>query len=142
MTQHTWSILLIGLVTGLIFHAGSVALTWLLVFAIDPQTPVWPVLGAIAIARLSLAVPLTPNGLGVQEGTLAALLTAMQVSAQPALAAMLLARLSTVLLAAIGVALMVRGHRARAASLPLLGAGWQGGPPVGSDPAHPQAEAA
>ena len=102
---------MIGLGTGLIFHAGSVALTWLLVVAIDPQTPVWPVLGAIAIARLSLAVPLTPNGLGVQEGTLAALLTAMQVSAQPALAAMLLARLSTVLLAAIGVALMVRGQR-------------------------------
>ena len=70
-------------------------------------------LGAIAIARLSLAVPLTPNGLGVQEGTLAALLTAMQISAQPALAAMLLARLSTVLLAAIGVALMVRGQRGR-----------------------------
>ena len=112
-THATWSVLLIGLSTGLIFHAGSVALTWLLVVAIDPQTPVWPVLGAIAIARLSLAVPLTPNGLGVQEGTLAALLTAMQVSAQPALAAMLLARLSTVLLAAIGVALMVRGQRVR-----------------------------
>jgi len=109
----TWPILLIGLATGLIFHAGSVALTWLLVFSIDPQTPVWPVLGAIAIARLSLAVPLTPNGLGVQEGTLAALLTAMQISAQPALAAMLLARLSTVLLAAIGVALLVRGQRGR-----------------------------
>jgi len=109
----TWPFLLIGLATGLIFHAGSVALTWLLVFSIDPQTPVWPVLGAIAIARLSLAVPLTPNGLGVQEGTLAALLTAMQISAQPALAAMLLARLSTVLLAAIGVALLVRGQRGR-----------------------------
>jgi uncharacterized membrane protein YbhN (UPF0104 family) len=108
---HTWPILLIGLGTGLTFHAGSVALTWVLVAALDPQTPVWPVLGAIAIARLSLAVPLTPNGLGVQEGTLAALLTAMQLSAQPALAAMLLARLSTVLLAAIGVALMVRGPR-------------------------------
>jgi len=112
-TSPTWPILLIGLSTGFVFHAGSVALTWLLVFAIDPQTPVWPVLGAIAIARLSLAVPLTPNGLGVQEGTLAALLTAMQISAQPALAAMLLARLSTVLLAAIGVALMVRGQRGR-----------------------------
>lgn len=109
-TQASWPVLLIGLGTGLVFHAGSVALTWVLIYAIDPQTPVWPMLGAIAIARLSLAVPLTPNGLGVQEGTLAALLTAMQLPAQPALAAMLLARLSTVLLAALGVALMVRGQ--------------------------------
>jgi uncharacterized membrane protein YbhN (UPF0104 family) len=109
-TQASWPVLLIGLGTGLVFHAGSVALTWVLIYAIDPQTPVWPMLGAIAIARLSLAVPLTPNGLGVQEGTLAALLTAMQLPAQPALAAMLLARLSTVLLAALGVALMVKGQ--------------------------------
>ena len=111
--QASWPVLLIGLGTGLVFHAGSVALTWLLVVAIDPQTLLWPMLGAIAIARLSLAVPLTPNGLGVQEGTLAALLTAMALPAQPALAAMLLARLSTVLLAAIGVALMVRGQGVR-----------------------------
>ena len=110
VTQASWPVLLIGLGTGLVFHAGSVALTWVLVAAVDPHTPVWPMLGAIAIARLSLAVPLTPNGLGVQEGTLATLLTAMQLPAQPALAAMLLARLSTVLLAAIGVALMVRGQ--------------------------------
>jgi len=110
VTQASWPVLLIGLGTGLVFHAGSVALTWVLVAAVDPHTPVWPMVGAIAIARLSLAVPLTPNGLGVQEGTLATLLTAMQLPAQPALAAMLLARLSTVLLAAIGVALMVRGQ--------------------------------
>jgi uncharacterized membrane protein YbhN (UPF0104 family) len=105
-----------GTLNGLLFHAGSVALTWMLVYAIDSQTPIWPMLGAIAVARLSLAVPLSPNGLGVQEGTLAALVIAMHLAPQPALAAMLVARLSTILLAAVGVALML-GDRPRTGSV-------------------------
>lgn len=117
-----------GTLNGLLFHAGSIALTWMLVYAVDPQTSVWPMVGAIAVARLSLAVPLSPNGLGVQEGTLAALVTAMHLAPQPVLAAMLLARLSTILLAAVGVALML-GERPRTGSvsggLPL--SGWDRG---------------
>lgn len=104
-----WRVMLGGFANGLVFHAGSIGLTWLLVLAMDPSSPSWPMLAAIAVARLSLAIPLSPSGLGVQEGVLAALVTGMQVAPQTALAAMLFARTSTVLVALIGVALMVRG---------------------------------
>lgn len=104
-----WRVIFGGFANGLVFHAGSIGLTWLLVLAMDPSSPSWPMLAAIAVARLSLAIPLSPSGLGVQEGLLAALVTGMQIAPQAALAAMLFARMSTVLLALIGVALMVRG---------------------------------
>jgi glycosyltransferase 2 family protein len=98
-----------GIINGLAFHAGSIFLTWLLVLATDPSSPSWPMLAAIAVARLSLAIPLSPSGLGIQEGTLAALVAGMQLAPQAALAAMLFARISTLLLALVGVALMLRG---------------------------------
>jgi uncharacterized membrane protein YbhN (UPF0104 family) len=103
----TWTLTLGGVANGLLFHAGSIGLTWLLVVAMNPSTPTWPMLAAIAVARLSLAIPISPSGLGVQEGTLAALVAGMQLAPQPALAAMLVARLSTLMLAAIGVMLIV-----------------------------------
>jgi uncharacterized membrane protein YbhN (UPF0104 family) len=104
-----WRLMAGGFGNGLLFHAGSIGLTWVLVLAMDPASPSWPMLAAIAVARLSLALPISPSGLGVQEGTLAALLVGMQLAPQAALAAMLFGRISTVLLALVGVALMVRG---------------------------------
>jgi uncharacterized membrane protein YbhN (UPF0104 family) len=100
-----------GVASGLAFHAGSIGLTWLLVQAMDPATPLWPMLAAITVARLSLAIPISPNGLGVQEGALAALVAGLHLAPEPALAAMLVGRLSTLLLAALGVLLLMLGSR-------------------------------
>jgi uncharacterized membrane protein YbhN (UPF0104 family) len=99
---------LIGAASGLLFHAGSIGLTWLLVIAVDPAaaTPLVP--AALAIARLSLAVPLTPSGIGLQEGALALLFGALGLQPDSALAAMLLARLALLLTTLIGVALILR----------------------------------
>ncbi|HEX3219872.1 MAG TPA: lysylphosphatidylglycerol synthase transmembrane domain-containing protein [Candidatus Limnocylindria bacterium] len=103
----TWRLMLGGIANGVVFHAGSVVATWLLVLAMNPQTPLWPMLAAITVARLSLAVPISPSGLGIQEGVLAALVSSIGLAPQPALAAMLVARLSTLLLASIGVTLLL-----------------------------------
>jgi uncharacterized membrane protein YbhN (UPF0104 family) len=99
---------LIGISTGLLFHAVSIGLAWMLVVAVDPTVPAAPVLAALAVARLSLAVPFTPSGLGVQEGALALLFAALGLSTDTALAAMLLSRLALVLTTALGVALLLR----------------------------------
>lgn len=100
----------IGMGTGLAFHAAAIGLTCLLVLALDPNVPVVSVLAAIAVARLALAVPITPSGLGVQEGVLAVLFTALGLAAGIALAAMLLARMALVLTTVIGVVLLVRSR--------------------------------
>jgi glycosyltransferase 2 family protein len=98
----------IGVALGLVFHAAAVGLTGLLVLAIDPSVPVGPVLAALAVARLALAVPLTPSGLGIQEGVLAVLFGAIGLSPDLAIAAMLLARLSLLATTAIGAVLLQR----------------------------------
>jgi uncharacterized membrane protein YbhN (UPF0104 family) len=98
----------IGLLTGVGFHAVSIGLTWLLVLAVDPSVPAGPVLAALTVARLSLAVPITPSGLGIQEGALAFLFASLGMAPDVALAAMLLARLALLLTTCIGVALLLR----------------------------------
>ena len=98
----------IGLVLGFAFHAAAIAWTWLLLGAVDPGLPAVPVLAALAIARLSLAVPFTPSGLGIQEGALALLFGQLGMSPETALAGMLLARLSIVLTTAVGAFFLVR----------------------------------
>jgi glycosyltransferase 2 family protein len=100
----------IGFGTGLAFHVAAIGLTGVLVLAVDPNVPLLPVLAALAVARLALAVPITPSGLGVQEGALAMLFTALGLAAGIALAAMLLARLALLLTTVIGVALLVRSR--------------------------------
>jgi uncharacterized membrane protein YbhN (UPF0104 family) len=115
-SRPTWKLMAGGVANGLMFHAGSIGLTWLLVLAMDPATPLWPMVAVITVARLSLAVPISPNGLGVQEGTLAALVAGLRLAPQPALAAMLVARISMLLLAAIGVTLLLLDRRESGAS--------------------------
>ncbi len=65
-------------------------------------------------ARLSLAVPITPSGLGVQEGVLAALFASIGLAPETAVAGLLLGRLALVLTTGIGVLLL-----ARSAGVPL-----------------------
>jgi uncharacterized membrane protein YbhN (UPF0104 family) len=102
----------LGVGTGLAFHAIAIAFTAVLVVAVDPTVPVVLVLASLAVSRLALAVPITPSGLGVQEGVLAVLFTAIGLAADTAMAAMLLARLALVLTTLIGVALLLRSSHA------------------------------
>lgn len=101
----------IGMGTGLVFHAAAIGFTGLLVLAVDPTVPIMPVLAAVAVARLALAVPITPSGLGVQEGILAVLFAALGIASGVALAGMLLARLALVLTTVIGVVALIRSRR-------------------------------
>ena len=92
-----------GLGLALIFHALSIGLAAALVTAVDPGAGIGlPVLGAIAIARLSLAVPISPNGIGLQEGLLGLLFVQLGMAPEVALAASLLNRLALVATAALG----------------------------------------
>jgi uncharacterized protein (TIRG00374 family) len=111
---------LLGLESGLAFHAASIGLTWMLVVAIDPGVPALPVLAALALARLALAVPFSPSGLGVQEGMLSLLFVGLGLPPNTAVAAMLFARISLVLTTAFGATLMVRSHSAGSAQRPVV----------------------
>lgn len=104
-----WPVLTTGFLSGLLFHAGSIGLTWLVVLAVDPALATWPMLAALAVARLSLAVPISPSGLGVQEGALVAIVVGMQLAPEPVLGAMLVARLSTLVVALLGAGLLLGG---------------------------------
>jgi uncharacterized membrane protein YbhN (UPF0104 family) len=104
---------LLGIAQGLAFHAGSIGLTWLLVLAVDPDAPGALALGALAVARLGLAAPFSPSGLGVQEGVLGLLFVGLGMPPHTALAAMLLARISLLLTTGLGAALLLRSRPLR-----------------------------
>jgi uncharacterized membrane protein YbhN (UPF0104 family) len=97
----------IGLALGVLFHTVGVGLTFLVVLSIDPGAASLAALAAVAVARVSLLIPLTPSGLGVQEAALALLFVGIGMPAESAIAASLLARLSLVLTAAIGAAALL-----------------------------------
>jgi uncharacterized membrane protein YbhN (UPF0104 family) len=106
----------IGLGLGLVFHLVSVLFTLLLVAAVDPAAVTPASLAALAVARLSLAVPISPSGLGVQEGALSALFVGIGLSPEIALAALLLGRISLLSTTVVGAAALgLRGHRLPAA---------------------------
>jgi uncharacterized membrane protein YbhN (UPF0104 family) len=101
-----------GVVLGLAFHGASIGLTYLLVISVAPATSALPVLAALAVARLSIALPLTPSGLGVQEGLLALLFGGLGMAPAAALAALLLSRVALLLTGLLGaVALASRPAR-------------------------------
>lgn len=89
------------------FHAISVLLTALLVAAVDPSAIGIPVLAAIVVARLSLAVPVLPSGVGANEAILSVLFTWLGLAPQIALAALLLTRLALVLTTLLGAVLLL-----------------------------------
>ncbi len=101
---------LVGLVAGLAFHAGSLLLTWLLLTAVEPSAATLPILAALAIARLSLAVPLTPSGVGIQEAVVVTIVASLGGPVEAVLAGLLLARLSLLSTTIIGSALVAVGH--------------------------------
>lgn len=105
-----------GLGLGLVFHGLSLLMGLALVAAVEPGAVARPVevLGALAIARLSLTVPISPNGIGIQEGALAILFVQLGLPPDVALAAALLNRLALLLTAGIGTIALARGTRSQA----------------------------
>jgi uncharacterized membrane protein YbhN (UPF0104 family) len=103
----------VALATGLAltFHAVSVLLTALLLVAVDPSAMGISVLAAIIVARLSLAVPILPSGLGANEAILALLFAGLGLAPQTALAALLLTRVALLLTTLIGAGLLLFGRR-------------------------------
>jgi uncharacterized membrane protein YbhN (UPF0104 family) len=99
---------LVGLAGGLSFHAIAIAASYALVIAVDPSASGLGILAAVALARLSLAVPIAPSGIGVQEGALAALFILLGASPESAVAASLLGRLALITTTAIGLTLIAR----------------------------------
>jgi len=102
-----------GFGLGLVFHGVSLALGLLLVAAVDPATAGRPVevLAALAVARLSLAVPISPNGLGIQEGALGLLFVQLGLEPEVALAALLLNRVALVGAVLLGAVSLLTGSR-------------------------------
>lgn len=92
---------------GLAFHGTSVLLTGLLAAAVDPSAVGISVLAAIVVARLSLAVPILPSGIGANEAILSLLFAALGLGPQVALAALLLTRVALVLTTLLGAALLL-----------------------------------
>lgn len=103
-----------GLGLGLLFHAGSLLLAYALVVSVTDQGHPAQILAALAVARLSILIPFTPSGLGLQEGALAFLFVGLGLPAETALAASVLNRVALVVTLLVGGVLMM-GERPRAA---------------------------
>lgn len=112
-----------GLGLGLVFHGLSVLLGLVLVTAVEPSAVTHPVevLAALAIARLALAVPISPNGIGIQEGALAILFVQLGLPADVALAAAFLNRLALLITAAIGAIALASGSNRQPSEPRLAG---------------------
>ena len=103
----------IGMGLGLLFHLVGIGLSFALVVAVEPDAVALagPVLAAVALARATLLVPLTPSALGIQEAALAFLLAGLGLSPETALAASLLGRLGLVVTTVIGAICVARAGR-------------------------------
>jgi uncharacterized membrane protein YbhN (UPF0104 family) len=114
--EHFAGLLRNGLGLGLLFHAASIGLGWVLVAAIDPGTASrsGEVLAILAVARLSVVLPLSPAGLGVQEAAVGVLFAQVGLDPQVALAAILLNRVALLVVVVLGAVGLLRGRAARA----------------------------
>lgn len=101
---------LVSLGLGALFHLASIVLTYLLLSAVASGPLPLSALFAIAVARLAIAFPLTPSGLGVQEGALSVAFAALGLDPAVALAGLLLSRCALLITGALGMALFM-GHR-------------------------------
>jgi uncharacterized membrane protein YbhN (UPF0104 family) len=101
----------VGLGLGLGFHVGSVLLSYVLVLSVGVAGPPLLVLACLVVARLSILIPISPSGLGIQEGALSLLFLSIGLPAETALAASLLNRLALVATTLLGAALMLLATR-------------------------------
>ena len=99
-----------GTSLALAFHLGSIAMVYAIVVALGGYRDPGPVLACIAVARLSILIPLSPSGLGFQEAALSVLFTQIGLSPELALATALLNRLALLGTMALGAALILSGR--------------------------------
>ncbi|MEP7040167.1 MAG: lysylphosphatidylglycerol synthase transmembrane domain-containing protein [Chloroflexota bacterium] len=99
-----------GTSLALAFHLGSIAMVYGIVVALGGYRDPGPVLACIAIARLSILIPLSPSGLGFQEAALSVLFTQIGLTPELALATAILNRLALLGTMALGAALIVSGR--------------------------------
>jgi uncharacterized membrane protein YbhN (UPF0104 family) len=86
------------------FHLASVSLMYSLLVSVGETPSLLATLAALMVARAVSLLPVTPYGLGLQEGSLVLLLPTLGVSPESALAVSLLARLAMLLVIGIGFA--------------------------------------
>jgi len=103
-----------GFGLGLVFHAASIWLGWVLIAAVDPGTATHTVevLAILAIARLSVVLPISPAGLGVQEAAVGVLFAQVGLDPGVALAAILLNRVALLVVVLLGTVGWLSGGRA------------------------------
>jgi len=89
----------------------AITAAYALVIAVDPRVGGPAVLAALVIARLAIAVPLTPSGIGIGEGIAASLFVALGLPPEVAVAASLLGRVSLLATAGLGAVLLLVGGR-------------------------------
>jgi glycosyltransferase 2 family protein len=99
-----------GLALGLLFHVASLLLAFALVRSVSGQGEPAQIVAALAVARLSILIPFTPSGLGLQEGALAFLFVGLGLPAEVALAASVLNRMALLLTLATGGMLLLAGR--------------------------------
>ena len=111
-----------ALVYGLVFHGVSIGLSGVLVVAVAPNAPVGGILACLAIARLSILVPISPSGRGFQEGALSILFMRIGLPPEVALASAALNRVALIGTASTGGALaaLPKLRRLACARRPLL----------------------
>jgi len=100
-----------GFALAVLFHGTSLLLTYILVLSVSGRSDVFPTLAALAMARLSMLLPFSVNGLGFQEGALTILLPQVGVASEAALAVSALNRLGLLLSIGFGIAAMATGKR-------------------------------
>ncbi len=99
-----------GTSLALAFHLVSIAMVYVIVVALAGYRDPGPVLACIAVARLSILIPLSPSGLGFQEAALSVLFTQIGLTPELALATALLNRLALLGTMALGASLILSGR--------------------------------
>jgi glycosyltransferase 2 family protein len=99
---------------GLAFHVVSLFFSYLLVRSVTSDGDPAQLIGALAVARLSILIPFSPSGLGFQEGALALLFVTIGLPAEVAIAALLLNRIALLVTSLLGIGLLLASRRSAA----------------------------
>jgi glycosyltransferase 2 family protein len=101
-----------------LFHVTGVVLSYVLLLSLGETPALFPTLGVLVLVRVATLMPITPFGLGVQEGSLVLLLPMLGVSADAALALSVLSRLSMLGTVMLGITAFL-ATRVRTAATPV-----------------------
>lgn len=97
-----------GVISGVAFHSVAILLTLGLVASTDLDISPLSALAAITVMRMSILVPFSVSGLGVQEGAAALIFPAAGMPAETGVAVSLLSRAGLLITIMIGAASLAR----------------------------------